>query len=292
MLIELPRIDPRVLVVEQRGDRLTRGFTLHNQIVDRDGASVPDEMYAGGTGRLRWWSGRADAPGSRRSASRSRVGRGVHPGESRTGVAPLRGARRHADRRRSHAGDVHQGGGRLRRFRGDASARTWILSIARHTCMDELRARSRRQRRSAAMRRRPTDGPAAGSRRGDRRTRPARAPRGRSARRVHAHAIARAELRRGRRDVRVPDRNDPFASGTGPVRPHRDARRRHPKPRGTADGPAARARPTIANREPHDPSRAATCYASGACQCSWPGRTSVSDSCQTGLSPAVSTLKP
>lgn len=38
--------------------------------------------------------------------------------------------------------------GAVRRFRGDASARTWILAIARHTCMDELRARTRRRRRS------------------------------------------------------------------------------------------------------------------------------------------------
>jgi RNA polymerase sigma-70 factor, ECF subfamily len=29
-------------------------------------------------------------------------------------------------------------------FRGDSSARTWLLSIARHTCADELRASSRR----------------------------------------------------------------------------------------------------------------------------------------------------
>jgi RNA polymerase sigma-70 factor, ECF subfamily len=41
--------------------------------------------------------------------------------------------------------------GAIRRFRGDASARTWILSIARHTCMDELRARTRRQRRATAL---------------------------------------------------------------------------------------------------------------------------------------------
>jgi RNA polymerase sigma-70 factor (ECF subfamily) len=39
----------------------------------------------------------------------------------------------------------------IRRFRGDASARTWILSIARHTCMDELRARGRRRKRGAAL---------------------------------------------------------------------------------------------------------------------------------------------
>ena len=32
----------------------------------------------------------------------------------------------------------------LRRFRGEASARTWLLSIARHVCVDELRARGRR----------------------------------------------------------------------------------------------------------------------------------------------------
>lgn len=31
-------------------------------------------------------------------------------------------------------------------FRGDASARTWLLSIARRTCADALRARARRRR--------------------------------------------------------------------------------------------------------------------------------------------------
>lgn len=34
-------------------------------------------------------------------------------------------------------------------FRGDSSARTWLLAIARHTCLDELRARARRRRRDA-----------------------------------------------------------------------------------------------------------------------------------------------
>src|SRR6476659_5865890 len=48
--------------------------------------------------------------------------------------------------------------GAVRRFRGDASARTWILSIARHTCMDELRARSRGRRRSITLSSAPTDG--------------------------------------------------------------------------------------------------------------------------------------
>ena len=49
--------------------------------------------------------------------------------------------------------------GAIRRFRGDASARTWILSIARHTCMDELRARDRGRRRSVAMAAGTTDSP-------------------------------------------------------------------------------------------------------------------------------------
>ena len=33
----------------------------------------------------------------------------------------------------------------LRRFRGDSTPRTWILAIARHVCMDELRGRHRAQ---------------------------------------------------------------------------------------------------------------------------------------------------
>jgi RNA polymerase sigma-70 factor, ECF subfamily len=39
----------------------------------------------------------------------------------------------------------------LPQFRGDASARTWLLAIARHACTDELRARSRRRRRDASL---------------------------------------------------------------------------------------------------------------------------------------------
>jgi RNA polymerase sigma-70 factor (ECF subfamily) len=39
----------------------------------------------------------------------------------------------------------------LSRFRGDASARTWLLAIARNLCMDELRARTRRRRRDASL---------------------------------------------------------------------------------------------------------------------------------------------
>jgi RNA polymerase sigma-70 factor, ECF subfamily len=41
--------------------------------------------------------------------------------------------------------------GALPKFRGEASARTWLLAIARNTCMDELRTRSRRRRRDSAL---------------------------------------------------------------------------------------------------------------------------------------------
>jgi RNA polymerase sigma-70 factor (ECF subfamily) len=39
----------------------------------------------------------------------------------------------------------------LPQFRGDASARTWLLAITRNTCMDELRSRSRRRRRDMVL---------------------------------------------------------------------------------------------------------------------------------------------
>jgi RNA polymerase sigma-70 factor (ECF subfamily) len=36
-------------------------------------------------------------------------------------------------------------------FRGDSSARTWLLAIARRACMDELRRRSRQRRQESPM---------------------------------------------------------------------------------------------------------------------------------------------
>jgi RNA polymerase sigma-70 factor, ECF subfamily len=39
----------------------------------------------------------------------------------------------------------------LPRFRGESSRRTWVLSIARHVCMDELRGRHRRRRRDRRL---------------------------------------------------------------------------------------------------------------------------------------------
>lgn len=41
--------------------------------------------------------------------------------------------------------------GALTRFRGDSSARTWLLAIARNACMDELRTRTRRRRRDSSL---------------------------------------------------------------------------------------------------------------------------------------------
>jgi len=41
--------------------------------------------------------------------------------------------------------------GSLSGYRGEASARTWLLAIARNTCMDELRARTRRRRRDSSV---------------------------------------------------------------------------------------------------------------------------------------------
>lgn len=45
----------------------------------------------------------------------------------------------------------------LPRFRGDSSARTWLLGIARHVSLDELRARQRRARLVTALRALPDD---------------------------------------------------------------------------------------------------------------------------------------
>lgn len=39
----------------------------------------------------------------------------------------------------------------LHRFRGESSPRTWVLSIARHVCMDELRGRHRRRVRDRRL---------------------------------------------------------------------------------------------------------------------------------------------
>lgn len=41
--------------------------------------------------------------------------------------------------------------GGVGRFRGDGTARTWLLAIARRTCADELRRRTRRRGREVAV---------------------------------------------------------------------------------------------------------------------------------------------
>lgn len=42
-------------------------------------------------------------------------------------------------------------------FRGDSSARTWLLSIARRTCIDTIRSRTRMRRREDRLRRAAVD---------------------------------------------------------------------------------------------------------------------------------------
>jgi RNA polymerase sigma-70 factor (ECF subfamily) len=39
----------------------------------------------------------------------------------------------------------------LRRYRADAPALTWLLAVARHTCMDELRTRTAQRRRDGQI---------------------------------------------------------------------------------------------------------------------------------------------
>ena len=43
----------------------------------------------------------------------------------------------------------------LRSYRGDSTARTWLIGIARHVCLDELRARQRRNRLVTRLRAQP-----------------------------------------------------------------------------------------------------------------------------------------
>jgi RNA polymerase sigma-70 factor (ECF subfamily) len=51
----------------------------------------------------------------------------------------------------------------LQRFRGDASVRTWVLTIARNTCADEIRSRLRQRRRHQELVARRATEPAAQS---------------------------------------------------------------------------------------------------------------------------------
>ena len=57
---------------------------------------------------------------------------------------------------RDHADDLAQdtfmrAGRALAEFRGETTVRAWLLSIARRTCIDELRRRSRRTRRDQQL---------------------------------------------------------------------------------------------------------------------------------------------
>ncbi len=45
----------------------------------------------------------------------------------------------------------------LPRFRGESSAKTWLIGVARNTCLDELRSRGRRERILDKVARQPLD---------------------------------------------------------------------------------------------------------------------------------------
>ncbi len=47
----------------------------------------------------------------------------------------------------------------LRNYRGESSAKTWLIGVARHVCLDELRARGRRDRLLTKLVAQPVDAP-------------------------------------------------------------------------------------------------------------------------------------
>lgn len=51
----------------------------------------------------------------------------------------------------------------IRNFRGESSARTWVLAIARRTCVDELRTRARQSRREHTLMSHPQESSAEAS---------------------------------------------------------------------------------------------------------------------------------
>jgi RNA polymerase sigma-70 factor (ECF subfamily) len=168
VLVEAVIVNAGGLAVEPGRDRLSRGVAVHSEVVERDPGSVPGRDVI-------------------RDVIRdvTRLSAGAYGGEVDELTRLAHEARRavpgslDAFIRASHepvwrlcealvdaqsADDLTQetfvkAVSAIRRFRGDASARTWILSIARYTCMDELRARNRGRRRSAAMAAGATEAP-------------------------------------------------------------------------------------------------------------------------------------
>ncbi len=108
----------------------------------------------------------------------------------------------------------------LKRFRADASARTWLLQIARHVCADHVRRRTRRRallgRLSQGLR---ADEEPVVSRAGEVEIDDAIAALGaRPSRRLRPHADRRARLRRGGCRLRGAHRDDPVAGVACPRR--------------------------------------------------------------------------
>ena len=135
----------------------------------------------------------------------------------------------------------------LPRFRGDASARTWLLSIARRAAVDAVRAAGRRRRLARLLSARVEPDGGTGLADGVLTEQAARPARPRPPGRVRAHPAPRVRLRRRRRDLRVPGRHHPLAGGPGP----RAARRRDGPDRRRAD--RRRRCPAPGHRLPGEP---------------------------------------
>ena len=141
-------LDVRRFAVEHRRDRLTGGITVHIPVVDRYRSEVPESssepfLLVGSRPAANVYGGRRGPP----LASHTAPGRGTPP-TSKPSSRPVYGqvwqlCGSLVDDQ--SADDLAQetfirAVRTLPRFRGDASARTWLLAIARHACMDELRA--------------------------------------------------------------------------------------------------------------------------------------------------------
>lgn len=144
------RIKVRLLVVEQRGDGFAVENAVHTLVVAWRGAKVPGVLGARTTYPLG-----VDELTALALAARE--------GDSIALRAFVRASQAEVWRLCAHLGgreiaddltqDVYvRALGALPGFRGDSSARTWLLAIARRTVADALRAEQRRRRLTKVLR--------------------------------------------------------------------------------------------------------------------------------------------
>lgn len=131
-------LDARVLAVETGGDGVTDSSAAHAKSVAYEGAGVPPVSSPGVDDPTRLW---LDARDGDRTALYQAVR--VSQADVWRLAAHLVGV--------NEADDVTQdtfvrAWRALPAFRGDSSARTWLLSIARRACADSIRSAMRRRR--------------------------------------------------------------------------------------------------------------------------------------------------